>query len=224
MQIQNNTISFTARCPEIKKAQWVCHKITENTPHFSSTKFEPFFTNFRTKNLNDEKKLRNMFSFRHKLIQKLNDIRCAYRIGMDTPLDFDINNLNQLKHEHFGNCGEDAIAARLILKMNGIDNVVQGFLKVNDKKIDHAVCMFNRDGSPFEKIINNQTILVDPWSGIVDFANNAFKKYKNMYTRYFKIPENAKMSFEPKRNYKVDKTDIEGLRNYFPEFVKKSPA
>ena len=70
------------------------------------------------------------------------------------------------------------------------ENLFQFFIA---KFLAHTVCAFNRDGSVCNQIENNNTIIVDSWCGMVDFANNMIHNYKNMFQEHFKIPKNKKI-------------------------------
>ena len=65
------------------------------------------------------------------------------------------------------------------MKLNNIHNATCAtlFKKKNSfcEEIDHAVCIFNRDGSLYNGKISKNTIIVDPWIGKVGFAQTVFK-------------------------------------------------
>ena len=44
------------------------------------------------------------------------------------------------------------------------------------------------------KIINNKTIIVDPWLGVTDYANNYFAKYRNILREFMYIQKDDKIS------------------------------
>lgn len=63
----HNNYTFTGRCIQIKDAQWVCHTINSNLPHFSPSKFKPAFTELYFKEFPEMKAL-----FYPKTIHQLN--------------------------------------------------------------------------------------------------------------------------------------------------------
>ncbi len=102
--------------------------------------------------------------------------------------------LTLVKDYKVGNCYEDAKIAEFILRLNGIKNACTALMMQSGKSLDHAVCVFNRDGSVFSGDIKNSTIIIDPWAGKADFAKNMFVDYKNNFNRYFDI--NAKKDID----------------------------
>ncbi len=64
MQIQNSTAinnySFTARCPQIKDAEWVSHIVNSTFPHFSATKHKPIFISYVEKDQTYIRKLKSL--------------------------------------------------------------------------------------------------------------------------------------------------------------------
>ena len=91
---------------------------------------------------------------------------------------------------------ETAGAAEIALKMNGVKNSYTANLSYNGNMLDHSVCVFNKDGSEFTGVVNNKTIIVDPWAGFADFANNAFVRYKNMFATHLGISGEGKFKIE----------------------------
>ena len=121
-----------------------------------------------------------------------------------------------------GNCFEDAIVSELVLKMNGIKNACTMQFKNANNTAEHAVCVFNRDGSPVTKIINNQTIIIDPWAGKADFANNMIKHYKTQMTDLINLPQEGEIKYEISEKVSIPNKDMEIIRQQFPFFVHKS--
>ncbi len=211
----NNNFSFKGRCPQIKDAQWVCHVVNTAYPHVSTTRFNAPMLKIKQKNpelynefLNQnpfhfsapfnfkELKLIAMFDWQKRLIDKLNRVRKEWQYGCKTDSRRVNNLIGQLKYNKIGNCGEDAMLAEAILKLNGVDNACTAGLNVNNLNIDHSVCVFNRDGSMFDGKVTKNTIVIDPWLGTADFASNMFLKYKNLCKQYFSnLKDNSKISF-----------------------------
>ncbi len=210
----------------------------------SSSKLEPMFMNVRSKypiiekmannsnpylkniqnfdSENDEKVF-NMFLSRRRFIRCVNSIRNEYRVSGEKCIDFARNILNQLKHTRCGNCFEDANAAEVIMKVNGVKNACTATLKAGEYNIDHVVCLFNRDGSEVGGKVSKNTIVIDPWLGVVDFAKNVFKKYKSMYKNFIYIPENNEgIELRNLSKIKLNKLEIEYLKRKYPEIVFKS--
>ena len=144
----NKPITFTSRCSQVRDADWVCHKINQRFPHFSSTKMQPFIENFLKRNsevLNYAKPAQNLseiYFFLDDIIfpeghQKVQDTVFAIKrmirnfgekrlqidelIGTGEFKDNVYKTILMLQNKH-ANCTENAIMAELILKMNGIKN------------------------------------------------------------------------------------------------------
>ena len=125
------------------------------------------------------------------------------------------------------NCQENAMLAEFVLKLNGIKNAQTcNLFKKQVLPLEpglHSVCVFNLDGSPFnEKIINNKTIIIDPWIGKADFANNMLNYYKNNCENLLVIDgKNEIKSFSFDRVFLSD-ADIEKYKTEFPQLIFRS--
>ena len=261
-----NKLSFTSRCPQIRDAQWVCHKVNEIFPHESTTKFKPLF----------EKQLRRVFGkkvnepaplpmdsikryireiniprmlcprgFKEKLKQNFmflfrkyskDDLRSLYYIdekivnlgNCRTECDKLFGDSNELlkvlrmfEVYKLGNCSENATITELILKLNGVENARTMHLKYKSVP-EHAVCVFNIDGSPFEKIINNKSIIIDPWAGKADFANNMIKFYKNMLNNNFLIDTEPHLRYDVINSVELQPSELSELRGKYPQLLFQS--
>ena len=119
------------------------------------------------------------------------------------------------------NCSENATIAELILKINGFENARTLHLKYKNVP-EHAVCVFNKDGSPFEKIINNKSIIIDPWIGKADFANNMIRFYKNMLSNNFLINSVHGNLYEVLNSVKLSPCELIKFREKYPQLLFKS--
>ena len=233
-----DSVNFTGRCPQIKTAYKVCHVINENLPHVSSTKVSPMFEKLQWKftdsyykfiNHNplfplscsnaSEKKFFDLMLCQRELIRRMNNVRDCF--SPKTDFERVNNTLSQLKFERLGNCMENAEASAAIMKINGFNNVYTAHLKRGDARFDHMVCLFNKDGSPFNVDWNKNTIILDSWSGICDFAGNMFKKYENMFKDYFYIPQEGKFGFDHIKPLKLSDNELDRLRQAYPELLFK---
>lgn len=238
-----SNISFTARCPQIRKGEWVCHAVNTGLPHMSTTKFNPLFVVFEMRNfpmlrgyMAMSKEARQTFS-KHcspstkkilvihdaieSLIKRLDDARTRFRKNFTDDNSRVTGLLKQMKHTHLGNCSETAGAAEIALKMNGVKNSYTANLSYNGNKLDHSVCVFNKDGSEFTGVVNNKTIIVDPWAGFADFANNAFVRYKNMFATHLGISGEGKFKIEIPRQYNLSEKNMEKIKEAYPELLKE---
>lgn len=138
------TPHFTAKCVQIRDADWVCHKINKTFPHFSLSKHEARIIDFINKNkklinpvfeptniidayeilekIKKNKKNKSIYKKIRsivKIINKFGDKRNFASSIMPNNLFKSLYSFENLK---IGNCSEHAIVAELILKMNGIKN------------------------------------------------------------------------------------------------------
>ena len=213
MNIFSDNINFTGRCSQVKDAQWVCHVVNTAFPNVSTTRFSAplyklkqenaqLYYNFINKNQfqtakpynYNELKLFVLFDWQKHLVEKLNNVRRRWQSDSKNSSRLLCNVIKQLKLDKIGNCGEDALLSEAILKINGIDNSYTAALCLNDSKIDHRVCVFNRDGTKFDGKVTKNTIIIDPWIGAADFAQNMFLNYKRFCNKYFfNIKDNSKL-------------------------------
>ena len=242
MVVNNSSVNFTSRCPHIKDAQWVCHNVAANFPHISTTRLEPSISRLedRYPDVYDEflsikpyspvafqdensNKVMKIFCRMKQLIRELNSIRADRRAFDDTSFLFIRNILNRLKVYKLGNCYENAKLSELILRLNGKKNVYTAAINVGDRKIDHVVCFYNRDGSPFNGRISKDTIIVDSWLGEADFADNILVKYRNLYKDFLFVPAKGKLSFRNVTSLDLSENELIELAKDFPQLIKKKP-
>ena len=258
MEIRVNkigTINHKARCVQIRDADWVCRTITQKLPHFSTTKQQPRIEKFLLQHaevLKIDKPFNTLSDMMHhfdcfifpeghaELQEKVMNIRRMVRnfgskrvqadeeIGTGYWRDHLFETLHMLKNFKLGNCTENAIAAELILKINGMHNACCAILEKEYKEedslvrrsLDHLICVVNRDGSDFNGNITSETIIVDPWLDKADFARNTEQYYRNECSKFFELKDEdiikyLKVSF-------VDINDAQIIAKEFPEFVFKN--
>lgn len=242
-----NEPSFYSRNIKIRDSQWVCRQVNSYFPHISTTRQEPMYINVLSKYLNEpvtydnfESKIpykRQYFGFIKKInmlfmhpekkklykqVQKIYDLidkLCYSRSIAGFPFGNRIKaSLDMLQNFKIGNCGEEADIAEMILKINGINNAVKVNLSTDKKLIDHAACLFNSDGSEFKGIINNSTIIVDPWFGKADYAKNMIVHYKANGNILGILPKD-KIKFSTHQKDFISKNEIEKLQKRYPELV-----
>lgn len=212
--------SFSSRCPEIRDAQWVCQKV-KSFPHISSTKVTIPVTDLAYKHPDlynkftrfpypdlfkkpEEHKIVRIFEWQKNLVKKMSHARDDW--GVLRKGDFKTVGaiLGQFKYNRLGNCGEDAFLSAAILRLNGIKNAYTASIKIDKYSQDHAVCAFNRSGKPYSGKIERDTIIIDPWIGVADFASNVFQKYKDSFSKYFVgLNQDSKIFFDNIRKFNI---------------------
>ena len=248
--IQN--INFTGRCPAIRDAQWVSHTVNTELPHISTTRLMPLYKKlaysepelvpestkiFSMKKLLDvlcliqdnaknslmtEKNLEMLkkVSGAIKTIKSVAYSRVKYQY--DDPYNV-VNILNMLEKTKRGNCYEDAKFAELILLLNGIQNACTATLEARFAgKLNHILCVFNRDGTRYNGVINKNTIVIDPWAQKVDFGNNMLKFYRNMCQENFDMPADKKLDITPISKIKLSEDELEIIKEKYPKLIFNS--
>lgn len=266
----NNSPKFTARCPQIRDSQWVCHAVNSTLPHFSTTRFFPMFNKVLKKTFPNRYKKKplpkdiiifynklesidfvnkdlNKYPFTKRVVLKIVRVlqsktkmhnleilaKCKEKIAFIGNIRKLLDNkaypeilktLIMLQKYKVGNCLESATTAELILKVNGIKNGKTAILfhGTNNRNLDHAVCVFNRDGSLFDGQITKNTIIIDPWIGKADFAHNMFAHYKNMFKAHLNITDNTQIRLEPSERVFLNAEEIKILKTKYPNFIFKS--
>ena len=243
MNIKNvpNNQNFTARCPQIREAQLVCRKVNSTYPHISVSKIRSNIHDLGVRYgvLNKEQKVsslsflqpnsmhnkafRKLYNFGMRVSEKFFYIRKAW----GTSQTFDALTVDKVlwlfKRHKMGNCGEEAFAAAALLRQRGYKNVYAVPITKNRERVDHAVCIYNFDDSPFKNKITNKTIIIDPWIGKADFAHNIFREYKNLYSSVWNISENDKLGTSIRLIHKLDLDDMDifCLGQKYPEFFSE---
>lgn len=241
MQNMNDYISFTARNPQIRDAQWVCQTVNSNFGHISTTKIRPkiehlinlnpdlfdkYLQNCNIRKLNrnkfnkKDKNLFKIFNWHNNLIHKLKQTRQTWQSDSKNNYRKLDCVFMQLKLDKLGNCGEDALVSEAILKMNG-KNAFCAQLKVDGIDFDHSVCVLNPKDKNHNDKIHKKSIIIDSWLGIADYAENIFLKYKNLYKDYFYFKSNSDIQLCSFSSCNLTPRNIEQLKSEYPELVYK---
>ncbi len=129
--------------------------------------------------------------FFQKIFIRTNQLRSALRQSNSFFSDL----IYGMQDKKVGNCFEEAALAQLIGKVNGQKNIYVGDILVEKeniegkRKIDHAVAFITDKKIEIGKSYsfkNKDAIIIDPWLGIADFAENYFTKLKNNFCKFFK--------------------------------------
>lgn len=224
MDIHNN-ISFTSK-KEVRMAHDVCHRINQELPHVSPTKLYCMCENAGRRVGNASRYAPERIVYKNgcyayeQASRRLNKMRMLekYSVDVSTPYLKARNAISQIKEHKVANCAENAEAAEVILKMNGIKNACC----ITPENVDHTFCVFSRDGSKFNGQITNQAIVIDPLTGIVDFIGNALKKMKNTlgYCKNIRVQKKELKNIEI-NEINLSENDILQLKKDFPELVLK---
>lgn len=222
--ISSNT-TFSARSFKLRDAEKICRLVNAQFPAVSATKYAEF-----NSAQNNPKMLNVIKSINSRLEQ---NVRAPFDKSCDknSPLQAIIDLINLVKKSKLANCAEFAKLCAAICNINDIKVVQPRLTLVNkDKKLtgvwlDHAIIMYKPSKHILLKRMCDMkdTIIIDPWLGIADFAPKIEQKFKSEYSKFFKIPENcdiALTTITPNRIKYDDETSTK-LRKLFPQFVIK---
>ena len=131
--------------------------------------------------------------------------------------------LKMLSKYKQGNCYETAHVAKLLLQLNGIKNAKVVYMFNDNRTIDHAFCIFNKNGQPFDgRLIKRNSIIIDPWCQKADFAENMFIYYRNMMQQYFHTGNPKTLILKEFNNdIKLTAEDIQAIKKEYPHFILK---
>ncbi len=209
-----NELFYTLRCIHLTK------KDINNDKTFS------FFQKIILKTIRSllpakKKQEFNRLAKSRNIIKKFGDLRDSCY----TFHDKDLQRALVLLEEHkLGNCLEEATIAKLVLEINGIKNGKVAYLQnmKTNNFLDHAVCIFNKDGSEFDGKITNHTIVIDPWAEKADTAKNMLKYYQNTMQNTFDITNKTQVRFSPQNQIIFDENYVQQLKTKYPSLVFKS--
>ena len=216
--LQNNK-SFNSRCKAIKDGQKVVRAINAEVPHVRLSLHTRIFEKILDREIYDEyEKQSQMISVVNNMINEFISLRNYFDNGKDNLFEF-------IKKYKVGNCWEDSQLAALIMNYNGYNNVYVANFEKNGLDVDHVVCLYNKDDSPIKdcKIINNKTIVLDAWSGIVDFAGNYFSKLHDKFmAEPLNCPKDGTFMFTEISRVKLKSDTKDVLDEKFPKLQLKN--
>ena len=246
-------INFSARCPQVRDADWVCRVISDTLPHFSTTKQQIRIINYLKKHRSiikyeeTPKTLVDVYKIiiNTKLSPKYKDIerklasicRTITELGTRRLVTEQVIGQKKLYDAlfltevyGFGNCIENAAIAVLILKMNNIQNAccaslhkgLKGMSMRDWSNLDHCVCVFNRNGEPFNEYITKNTIIVDPWVGKAGFAKDMERFYRNEFSHFFKLDPDEVFKYKRMDFVDIPSIAMDKLKGKYEQFIFKN--
>ena len=169
---------------------------------------------------------KNLYLFGHKLNKRLQDnIRNqTYKLPNTFGLPFCKFLTSAIKKYKVANCGDKARLANLLAVINGYETKIASLMMVDEKgfpqKIDHAFIIINdkSERSLFRYFTELKgAIIIDPWLGIADYANNVQTIFRNKYADILGITSNSKLVAN--YNVGIKEHEAEELKEAFPEFI-----
>lgn len=212
MNIQNvSNINFTSRQKTIRFADDIARHVNKCYPRISSTLIDDFenasaYRDFR-KSLYKrfEKELRTDISDRFDDSESL--------IGRILAIT------KPIKESRLGNCGESAMLAEIVAKINGVKNCYIASLMTSEgKNLDHSV-LYVQGEKPY---------VIDAWLGFADFVPRAIQRFRSEYSKHFNAENGDKFVFQKLDNDYAEclnqdfsRRQINKLRKIYPDHVIK---
>ena len=180
-------ITFKSRQLPIQYAEIIERRAHNVYPHVSSSKLNTRCKYVYTNQICTE----NIFDILYiKTTAKLRELRSKLRKTNTFYADL----IYGLQDQKVGNCFEEACLAEFIGKLNGQKNIYVGDIYAgkenaeNKRKIDHTVAFItNKKIKPGKEYYfkNKDAVIIDPWLGITDYADEYFLQLKNYFRNFF---------------------------------------
>lgn len=184
--------AFTSRNAEIRFAEDIMRAVNNNFPSLSTTKMMKLCNK------------RNAKSSK-QFVEKINALEEFKRTFLFDQSNAESRITEYVRKNRLRNCGEAAFLTKMALNLNGIKNAkifnLYGFEKLSgiifpgifkNVNLDHAIVIVNMSKNAKlndYRTFGKKAYVVDAWSGFVDYAQTAFKRYADEKSRTF-IPKN----------------------------------
>ena len=216
----NNKINFTSRSPKIRDTEKVCRIIASEFPVISGTKATEM-------------------KFADKFQKAINDINTTITDQIREPFwncknssEGILGFIQNIKKYHLANCADFAKLCSIICQANGV-KVTQPRMFAGSsggelgKLVDHAVLMVQPKNNFIAKKMSElkDVIIIDPWLGFADFANNVERRFMGEYANFFKFPEGTKLrliNISDDSGIKMTPEIIDAVKEKFPQLVMKN--
>jgi hypothetical protein len=206
--------NFTARNKIIRDADKICRAVNSRFPHISPTYrtreiasnilnlIEEYENGFKNTPLAAQKKYKKYEKLVESYITAGNQLENtrSKRVVYNGLSDYVSKLIVSLRKDQLANCAELSEIAFLMCKNKKFDDVkifsLEAFEKFNAKNPTHknlvkagcdieSVSVVDLDHVAVSFRHKNKTVVVDPWLGISDFAENYKTKIKTLYKNFF---------------------------------------
>ena len=113
-----------------------------------------------------------------------------------------------LQFGRIGNCTEDSMLTELLGKINGQKNIYTGSLGIEKEgkkgALNHVVAFVTDKPDEEQFFKNKEAVIIDPWLGITDFADNYFTKLKTIFRKTFMYEKNKRYATLPNNNFTIE--------------------
>ena len=245
MKIESPNINFKSRNQAVVKADKICRMVNTEFPSISSSSIIPRCSKtIQDKTRRFGEKLSRIengempderYNKKYYLFMRIdNNLRKFVREPFFETIDTIEENkvlTKAVKKYHFANCAELTRLANLICAVNGIkaQPVEMVACDSNDRVvsfIDHVALAVplkekNLEWSKMSKL--KDVIIIDPWLGLADFAQNVAMQYQNMFRKHLKLGTFEQVGINPQALVKpISERDFDTLKKEFPNLVFKA--
>lgn len=177
-------ITFEGNRQTLKSAKLLESRARNTYPHISTSKIRKHI-GYEIEDPVFFKKLKEKYTNMRKMIRMSNERYSPVIYG--------------LSDSKLGNCTEDAKLVELLGKINGQKNIYTGGIglkssNLNLRYMNHVVAFITekpvKTGEDFF-CKNKEAIIIDPWLGVTDFAENYFTKLKSIFRKVFLQEKNT---------------------------------
>ena len=219
--------NFTSRNKEIRIADKIMRNLKNEYPACSTS---------RVLYMDVVKKQPQLVRKAYNINDKLFGVRAE--LSKYTGTELLHNTLKEVKSDKVANCMEMSRMAAAAFLENGYNDVRFGslyaekfkkqiFFITNQRAMDHRVLLINAGkNAKLEnpKTYSKHAIIVDTWAGFVDYASNAFTRYKAIFNKQLKRPNNERFFLKEQDNFvNTENLNITKLKFEHPELIIKTP-
>lgn len=215
----SKVLSGSAARKLVRDADKACRVIAEEFPGVSSSRIQTF------ERVNTNQTFANYC--KTKLLQNRAIRDDAWKLyNNDETLAFYRRFVENMKKYKNINCADYTKLTQLMLKANNIEAVNANILTQKLKGLDHAVLLVNIPKNGFGIYYKNSDlkniIVIDPWLGFADFANNAVVRYNSEFSRFLGLENKyEKLFFDTNVNPEISEKTVEFMRKTFPNLIQK---
>lgn len=215
----SKVLSGSAARKLVRDADKACRVIAEEFPGVSSSRIQTF------ERVNTNQTFTNYC--KTKLLQNRAIRDDAWKLyNNDETLAFYRRFVENMKKYKNINCADYTKLTQLMLKANNIEAVNANILTQKLKGLDHAVLLVNIPKNGFGIYYKNSDlkniIVIDPWLGFADFANNAVVRYNSEFSRFLGLENKyEKLFFDTNVNPEISEKTVEFMRKTFPNLIQK---
>ena len=223
MKINNYSPNFKSRNIEIRQADRICRLVNSEFASISSSKL--------AQKIKHNPELGKYIKYDRRLSENLHTrIRKKVLLIKDDIIEKYKKLAELVKKERLANCDELMRLASLVCAANGIKTQPIIVQKYSYKTLDTISCqhialaLIPKGKLRLEGKMSNfkDTIIIDPWLGIADYASNVSLKYKNVFPQFLNLKEDDVVLLTPVLDEIKDvitERNFQDIKKEFPEYV-----